>query len=109
MDFAERAARNEEVFRDVNERIREAGDHFGGSADHVYEFVCECPDVSCVERVALTLAEYEAVRQDARRFLVAPGHQVPEIEHLVAGEESVSVVEKDGPAGEVAVSLDPRA
>jgi hypothetical protein len=104
----ERLARNEAFFREVNERIREAGDRFDGSAEAEYEFLCECPEPDCVDRIKLTLAAYEAVRADARRFVVAPGHDVPEIEHLVAEDELVAVVEKDGAAGEVAERLDPR-
>lgn len=104
----ERLARNEAFFREVNERIREAGDRFDGSAEAEYEFLCECPESDCVDRIKLTLAAYEAVRADARRFVVAPGHDVPEIEHLVAEDELVAVVEKDGAAGEVAERLDPR-
>jgi hypothetical protein len=105
----ERLARNEALFREVNERIREAGERFRDPPAQEYEFFCECPDTSCVERVALTLAEYEAIRQDPRRFLVAPGHEVPEIEHVVAQEEPATIVEKDGPAGAMAELLDPRA
>lgn len=104
----ERLARNESLFREVNERIRDAGEQFRDSPEQEYEFFCECPDVACVERVALTLAEYEEIRQDPRRFLVAPGHDVPEIEHVVE-EEPATIVEKDGPAGAIAVQLDPRA
>lgn len=104
----ERLARNEAFFREVNERIREAGDRFDGSADAEYEFFCECPEAGCVERIKLTLAAYEAVRADPRRFVVAAGHNLPEIEHVVAEDELAAIVEKDGAAGEVAERLDPR-
>lgn len=104
----ERLARNEAFFRDVNECIRGAGKPFGDGGAGDYDFFCECPDPACVERIALTPAEYEAVRADSRRFLIAPGHDVPAIEHVVSEGELVAVVEKDGAAGDVAESLDRR-
>src|SRR5438132_3062578 len=46
----ERLAQNEAFFRDINERIRGAIE--GHPADgHVYEYLCECSDAACVERV----------------------------------------------------------
>ena len=35
-------------------------------------------------RQTLSIAEYEAVRSDPRQFIVAPGHELPEIETIVA-------------------------
>jgi hypothetical protein len=53
--------------------------------------------------VRLTQAEYEAVRTDPRRFLVAPGNvSDPEIERVVEKDERYWVVEKVGAAGRVA-------
>lgn len=104
----ERLARNESFFREVNERIREMGEKLHSAADAEYEFLCECPDPSCVERLLVSLRRYEQIRSEPRRFLVAPGHNVPEIEHLVASSPEAAVVEKDGAAGEVAEQLDPR-
>jgi hypothetical protein len=103
-----RLAQNEAFFRSVNERIRElAGGH--GSDQHAYEFLCECADPACVERVTLPLDEYEAVRADAARFVLAEGHNDGTIETVVESAPDHVVVEKIGAAGEVAKSLDPRA
>jgi hypothetical protein len=104
----ERLAQNEAFFREVNERIRGAVD--GHPADgHVYEYLCECSDTACVERICLTTEEYETVRSDPRRFVLAPGHAVAAIETVVETEPDHLVVEKIGPAGDIAESLDPRA
>lgn len=37
------------------------------------EFVCECSSVECVERLTLTLRQYEQVRAEGTRFVLAPG------------------------------------
>jgi hypothetical protein len=104
----ERLARNEDFFRSVNERIREvAGKH--GPDDHVYEFICECADSTCTTRVELTSREYERVRTDGRRFVIAPGHELSRIETVVDEGGDHVVVEKIGEAGEIAEALDPRA
>ena len=104
----ERLAQNEAFFRDVNERIRGAAE--GHPADeHVYEYLCECSDPSCVERIRLTTEEYEAVRSDPKRFALSPGHAIAAIEAVVETEPDHVVVEKIGAAGAVAEALDPRA
>jgi hypothetical protein len=104
----ERLARNEALFREVNERILAAADGYPADG-HVYEFLCECADIGCVERIRLTTVEYEAVRSDSRRFVLAPGHARVAIETVVETQSEHLVVEKVGSAGEVAEALDPRA
>jgi hypothetical protein len=85
-----RLAHNEELFRAVNEEIDE---NRSGSGKRAY--VCECADRGCEETIALTAEEYEAVRAGERRFVVAPGHVVPDLEHVVEREDTYDVVEKD--------------
>lgn len=101
----QRLALNEALFRDVNERIREISDTFG-QKDSTYDFLCECSDPECAERVVLTASEYEFVRADSTRFVVAKGHAMPEIESIVDHAKDHVVVEKEGAAADVAVHLD---
>jgi hypothetical protein len=101
----ERLAMNEALFREVNERIREISDDFG-QQDAPLDFLCECSDPACVERVVLTRAEYEHVRADSTRFVVAKGHALPEVESVVAHAKDHVVVEKEGEAADVAIRLD---
>lgn len=103
----ERLARNEAFFRQVNERIKDVADGIQGG-DDAYEFLCECSDPSCAERLTLSRSEYEQVRQSSRRFVLAPGHVSPEVEHVVEYEGDHVVVEKVGVAGRIAAELDPR-
>jgi hypothetical protein len=104
---ADRLAKNEDVFRNVNERIEEIA-RTPEAVSAVHEFVCECVNGDCYERVQLSLVEYEQIRADATHFLVAPGHVDPEIETLVTESERFAVVEKEGEAAEEAEKLDPR-
>jgi hypothetical protein len=56
----------------------------------------------------LSVEEYEEIRSDPRRFVVKPGHELPDFERVVE-QEGYYVVQKVGDAGEVAERLDPRA
>jgi hypothetical protein len=107
---AARGARSQCLFRDVNERVKEIN-HAFGTVIVLGDWMCECADDECTERIALTHEEYEAVRADARRFAVAPSddHVFHEIEDVVERMERYWVVEKSGKAGELAASVDPRA
>lgn len=107
----ERVGKNEALFREVNERIREASaDFFVAEPEQGVEFVCECSDAACYKPVELTLNEYEAVRSDPAHFLVAPGHLWhPETERHVAGNDRHWIVEKVSVAGRTAAAADPRA
>ncbi len=102
----ERLAQNEVLFRSLNESIEQQAIRFGGVDE--YEFICECASRNCLERVRLTLREYERVRGDGARFFVLPGHADVSIEQVVERTAAFHVVEKDGPAGIVAELEDPR-
>ena len=65
--------------------------------------------LDCFERIALTRAEYESVRQHATRFFVRPGHEDLQVELVIESYPTFVVVEKDGAAAEVALDTDPRA
>lgn len=64
----------EELFREVNERIVRLNEVF---ASQEGEFLCECADDVCAERLRVSLREYDAIRADPRRFVMAPGHERP--------------------------------
>lgn len=98
MDFAERAARNEEVFRDVNLRIEQGVEMHDVPGQVRYH--CECVRASCFEMVSLYPAEYERVAGERYLFVVAPGHEDSTIERVVERHESYLVVEKIGEARE---------
>jgi hypothetical protein len=102
----ERLAKNEVVFRVLNENIQGIASTLGPGAP--FEFICECATSGCFERLTLTLEEYESVRGDGTRFLLAVGHEDIEVEQVVEVCENYVVVEKDGVAGLVALDEDPR-
>lgn len=101
-----RLARNEVVFRAINERIRELAGRFGQAADESLAFVCECSDETCVERIDLTTQQYDDVRGIPARFVVRPGHEAtPLVERVVYRSEAFVIVRKIGLAAEIAQEL----
>jgi hypothetical protein len=103
----ERLARNESLFREVNERIEDAATQL---SPMFTEFMCECSDDSCFEKVSLTREEYTSIRNSGPTFFVVkPGHGNSEIERVVGGEgDRYEIVQKIGAAAEVAAELNPR-
>jgi hypothetical protein len=99
----ERAGKNEAVFREVNERISDV------TRQSPAEYLCECATASCTETIQMTVAEYESVRSVPTRFAVLPGHEVPDLEEVVAQHDAFLVVRKKAGAAEVAAELDPRS
>jgi uncharacterized protein (DUF1499 family) len=100
-----RLAQNEAYFREVNNTINETAESHG-SDSHEYAFLCECSDVSCVERIKLTLREYQYIRAEPTRFAVKRNHVIQEIEHVVETVPDHMVIEKHGEAGRIAVELE---
>jgi transcription initiation factor TFIID subunit TAF12 len=84
-------ARTEALFRDVNERIAESAQGFDADTT---QFVCECADPTCTDRLEATLVEYEEVRADGATFMLTPGHEEKDIERIVARRARFDVVEK---------------
>jgi hypothetical protein len=103
---AERAARNEALFRDINEQISEVSDSQQG---RWFDALCECADAECVALIPITAEEYAHVRARSIRFALRAGHEAPEIERVVERHEHFLVVEKIGEGAEIAKELDPRS
>ena len=108
-DSLARQARNEALFREVNERIEQLGQGAQAwSPDGRVEFFCECGEEGgCGQRVQVPLEVYERVRAQDDRFVVKPGHERPELERAVAWTDEYVIVDKIA-AAEPFVANDPR-
>ena len=107
MSREERIAKNESLFRDVNERIEEAAQRTV-TLDAEVDFVCECPSLACTEGITLRLDEYRWVRSEPTRFVLVAGHEQADVERVVARRNGYVIVDKTGDAGEEAAEQDPR-
>jgi 5-bromo-4-chloroindolyl phosphate hydrolysis protein len=108
VDRLERAARNQSLFREVNERLEDLATTFQEIAGTTM-FACECADLRCVEKVELSLDEYEGVRSDPNQFVVLKGHVYHDVENVLRETDRFVVVAKVGEAAKVAAEADPRS
>jgi hypothetical protein len=100
-------ARTESAFREVNEAIAKTAVRF--ESDEA-DFVCECADPTCANRITADLDDYEQVRAEPTTFIVAPGHDEPSIERVVDRHGEYEVVQKVGATVAAIVRrLNPRA
>lgn len=100
-----RAAQNEIVFREANERLGEKRLELGAGGPT--PFLCECSDRSCTQVIRLTLPEYEHTRSNPTWFVVAVGHDAGGGK-VVEEHAEFTIVEKTGVAGAMATDEDPR-
>ena len=96
--------RSQILFREVNERLRDAV----GSYDGPLEFLCECSRNDCIDTVALDLSEYERIRSHSNLFLISSGHERLEVDRVVDQGQGYVLVEKIFGADEV-IAANPRS
>ena len=110
MDERERRiAKNEALFRQINERMEEMNTAFEELTD-VMELVCECGDLDCAEPIEMSHSDYEELRSDPALFAVKPGHVTAGVEEVVLRAGGFEVVRKaEGPAARLAEETHPRS
>ena len=104
----ERIGLNEAVFREVNERIESLAQTFDLGSQPL-DLICECGDATCVERIHMTLAEFEELRSVSSHFAIYPGHDIPDVESVIAKRGAYDIVKKnEGRPQEIAEQTDRR-
>jgi hypothetical protein len=107
-DLSERRLiENELIFRELNQKVVDglaelkelaiAHDQasLAPNTTEQLHFYCECSNIDCHERVLISPAEYEKIHEDTRRFVIAKGHQIPEIEKILNSTPEYDIVEKN--------------
>jgi hypothetical protein len=100
----ERLARNQALFREVNERLLELSESFQDGSMH---FVCECSSEDCTLTINMNHKEYESVRSHSTFFVIATGHEILEIEKIIDRHDGWTIVQKVAES-DYAVETDPR-
>jgi hypothetical protein len=108
-DYGERTGENEALFREVNERLKERKRDDSAWVS-LSEWICECAEETCTERIEMSALEYEQLRSEPTYFAVVPneGHVSFDVERIVEKRDRFWVVEKVGEAAEIAEETDPR-
>jgi hypothetical protein len=105
-DTQRRIAANQAMCREVNEAIERG--QWPGEEHASVAFRCECARLGCDQMIELSIRDYERIREDSRRFVVARGHELAEVEVVIEEGQGYVVVEKVDVAGAVTEQTDPR-
>jgi hypothetical protein len=97
-DDPRRRIRRQALFRALNVRLRELNVAFEGFAGETAVFVCECHQLDCIAEIKLRVAVFDVICSTPSRFVLVPGHELPDVD---------LVVERAG--GYVSVEQGPRA
>jgi hypothetical protein len=103
-----RIANNESRFREINERLESDLRGLPHAPGERFSFVCECGLRECRDLVELSFEEYEAVRSDARHFAILPGHEIENVEDVIARTERFWTIRKKADTAPVVEARDPR-
>lgn len=101
-----RAARNQSLFREVNERVESLVHEF--DPGERINFICECANSDCKRHIEMTMQEYETVRLNSTHFAISSGHDAGAVDAVVARYDRFWIVEKLGEGADIAIATDPR-
>ncbi len=108
-DAQRRRAKNEALFRRINERLESLNEAFG-TVSNTFSVVCECDDAACAAEIRLTNEQYEQIRADPTKYIVLAGHETDGVERVVGGTDEWHVVKKQpGEPAAIAEATDPRS
>ncbi len=84
----------ERVLRRANEIIAE---HLEAVATPPVSggFVCECTDERCTDPIDLPLVDFRRIQRQRNCFVVAPGHELADLERLVEENDGYVVVHRE--------------
>ena len=99
--WEQRAARNEALFREVNQNIARLEERYGNTVTEPV-YICECATADCTSQFPIEAETYRRVRENARIVFLLPGHENPKLERVVEEHRGYLIVEKTGQAGDVA-------
>lgn len=90
-----RLIENEVIFRQVNKDVKEfLKEEDNTAANEPVEFYCECSRPDCIDRIKLTIRQYEELHKNKKQFITIHGHEFPEVEKVIQKESSFQSVEK---------------
>lgn len=84
---------NEATQRADNDKARRNLLNILESSD-VINFICECSNESCDERIALTNRQFIDLHQSPKEFVIKPDHETVAIENVVVKTPDYFIVRK---------------
>jgi len=90
----QRIVKNEQAFRDYNDRRLQHEPVDPTDDQEPIPFACECGDTDCIQALLVTAAEFTEAHSAPNRFIVKPGHVYHDVERVVADNDTFAIVEK---------------
>lgn len=88
-----RIARHEAFHRIANEHAWQATEGLGL---HDVRVFCECGHRECERMLLIPRSDFAHIHTRGDVFLVTPGHEIPDLEHVIDQGDGYLIVEKDG-------------
>jgi hypothetical protein len=85
----ERIVQAELFFRAINEEIARLDGHASTT------FICECGNPACLEALELSSPALQQLHAENGLFVVLPGHEIPDVETVVARSNGYLIVRKN--------------
>jgi hypothetical protein len=82
---AQRIAQIEGLFRALNEEI---------ASEDGQTFLCECGNAACMAPIHLPADAVRELHEDPDTYVVRDGHELPDVETVVGGEDGYLIVRK---------------
>jgi hypothetical protein len=83
-------AKNQAIFRDVNDRIAELSAEWQAGEMEIF---CECSRTGCTGLIHVANNDYERIRRSPGWFLIIPGHLASESDRVVERHQRFDVIE----------------
>lgn len=92
MPREQRIIQTEEFYRQINDLIARNGTR----DDKAY--MCECANPYCNETMDVSTEDIEVLHSKSGYYVTLPGHEIPDVEHVVQATANYSIVAKNGAA-----------
>jgi hypothetical protein len=92
MPREQRIVQTEEFYRRINDLIARNGTR----GDRRY--MCECANPYCNETLDVTDGDITRLHSVSGYYVILPGHEIPDVEHVVQASATYTIVAKDGVA-----------
>lgn len=89
----QRSADNQRRFNAANERLGELVQERVPEEERI-PFLCECADERCLERIELSLGEFEHLHENENVYVIVPEHPRVNGEVILQRQERFEQVEK---------------
>jgi hypothetical protein len=94
----DRSIRNEQLVRQKNTNVKNGIKKYFHNNKKVktapVAFICECSALDCQKHIRISIDDYEKIHGRDDHFVIFKGHELPDIEKIVADKPGFSIVEK---------------